>query len=110
MFCSSPVRAFALVALCATAVVLAGTGAAYHRFASGVPQAGALGSPITFRVYVCGFNDDFEVTRLPFDVCRAKLVGCPTGNGGEGNCLTWPYTEGIEMTPNENFVSPYCTV
>ena len=104
-------RTFALGVVCTLAVVLAAfmmeVFIPFLAIKDTVDLGDAGPSPITFRVYVCTLDVELEGDRNPFDVCRAKLVGCPTGSGKKNKCENFSYSDGIEMTPSANFVSIY---
>ena len=51
-------------------------------------QAPADGS-ITFTVHLCGLNGDVWRDHVPWEVCRVKLVGCPTKDVANPDCAHW---------------------
>lgn len=92
------------VAACVAAVVA--TAAVRHRASNGGDGArelrggddrggrgsgalGEAGGPITFKVYLCGLDPQVWSEHVPWEVCRVKLVGCPTNNVAVPDCEHW---------------------
>ena len=47
------------------------------------------GGSITFKVYLCGLTREVWDDYVPWEVCRVKLVGCPTNGVDHPDCAHW---------------------
>lgn len=51
------------------------------------------GHSVTFTVHLCGVPESVWNAKVPWPVCRVKLVGCPQN---DGNCGHWRYHQGMD--------------
>ena len=57
-------------------------------------EVNGTGHSVTFTVHLCGVPESVWNAKVPWPVCRVKLVGCPQN---DGNCGHWRYHQGVGL-------------